>query len=170
MFAKGGESRREGEQASSVSGFSCTDTTGKHHQHQSGVGRGADLSKACIGLHLLMTRGHFAAGRLGPGSLGLPPTAHPRPVSTSGRCSVGEVPARRASFLPWGAGAPSWARGRAGSGARKALRPKLRPVLHCLPSSWSPGGEGQEPRLPTGVTGTFRSVPARRPHSVVKSS
>ena len=55
---------------------------------------------------------------------------------------MGEVPVRRASFLPWAEARLRGQREGLAQGARKALRPKLRPVLHCLPSSWSPGGEG----------------------------
>ena len=103
------------------------------------------------------------------GSLGLPPT-HPRPEHEADaalwvRCQCAGLPSfrgQRRAFVGRGRG---W------------LRAQER---HCDQSSGQfftvfppPGlqvGRGQEPRLPTGVTGTFRSVPALPPNSVIRST
>ena len=111
-----------------------------------------------------MQRGGWA-----PGSLGLPPT-HPRPehevdAALWVRCQCAGLPSfrgQRRAFVGRGRG---W------------LRAQER---HCDQSSGQfftvfppPGlqvGRGQEPRPPTGVTGTFRSVPALPPNSVIRST
>ena len=133
------------------------------------AGRGADLLQGSHWIHSPERHaGTLQRGGWAPGSLGLPPT-HPRPEHAADaalwvRCQRAGLPSFRGQRRAFVARGRGW------------LRAQER---HCDQSSGQfvtvfppPGlqvGRGQEPRLPTGVTGTFRSVPARRPTLLLRA-